>query len=179
MIFDNGLRYPFSGANVMFEAPIPGNSFVPKQWNTDGASGSGTGIFTSATSEFITAGVVADDPVFITFGTPPITLASTVFTVDSQTDFSINWMADQDYTNMTFKVGEAAQHTFESLTAIVAARNVQPYTRKFVRCWTRALLSDFNPDETGDVYIIDPEVERRMLGMNRLNGSLFARPERL
>lgn len=179
MIFDNKRRYPFSGANVMFEAPIPANSFDPKQWNTDGASINGSGILTSASSLFISAGIAGGDPLFLISGTPALAVATSVFDVGGQDSLIVNWMADQDYTNILFKVGEAAQHTFDSLTAIVAARNVTAYTRKWVRCWTEAVLVTFNPDETGDVYIIDPEEERRLEGMNRVNGILEMRPERL
>ncbi len=175
MIIEHDEKYPFIGARTMFESPIDSNAFDPKVWDTNGVQDNGSGVFTSAGHEFVGAGVLADDPIFLISGTPALAIATTVFAVPGGNWLQINWQADQDYTNILYKVGEAALHTWSSLLNIFKNRNIAAYTVHWRRAWCDAQFRDFNRDETGDVYCIDPEEEAKLGGKNRVNGALEAR----
>lgn len=152
MILNNGRRYPFVGASVVFSDPIPVPLFYPKAWHTDGSSDMASGVLVSLGSNFISSGVVAGDPVYLIAGSPPLQIATTVAATGSPNDLLLNWMADQNYTNIIFKIGQVAQHTFNSLVYIIAQRKISAQTIHFKQCWTSAIIEDFNRDETGEVY---------------------------
>lgn len=176
MLIDNSGKHPFTGAGSVFSTPIPPNNFDPKQWGINAAMLPGGNTLTDANALFITNNVQIGDPFFITDTSTSDQIATAVTNVLSETQVVIGHLAPVGLDGITYKVGEAAQHTFNSLIDIIVKRGLQDYVIHWSKCWTHTPFPDFRPDEKGDVYIIDPEEERKLNGMNRVNGELVNRP---
>lgn len=177
MIHDHDERYPFPGAKTMFESPIPLNSFEPKAWGIGDMFAPGGSILFDAEALFQTNGVIVGDPLFLCSSNPMYHVATTVGGVIGETSILVNWLNPDTLTDVLYKVGEAAQHTFQSLLEILIDRGTSNYTLHWRRCWTNERYPAFRPDELGDIYIIDPEEERKHGGKNNVNGIREIRPE--
>ena len=176
MIENNEHMHPFVGAATRFSTPIDPNSFDPKTWGDIGVIEDFSNTLVDNSRDFVADGIAVDDPIFVISAAPPLELATTVFLILGPHAIDINWIADKDYFHVVYKVGEKAQHTFRSLVDIVSARAIAAFTVHWSQCWVNGRFRDFRPDEKGDVYIIDPEEERKLLGKNRINDQLIVRP---
>jgi hypothetical protein len=57
------------------------------------------------------------------------------------------------------------QHTLDTLAAIVDERHLHAYALHWATLWTQVPFVDFNDDETGDIYCIDPPIGGKLQGL--------------
>jgi hypothetical protein len=134
---------------------MPADAFQPKAWGIAEDWDTTGHVLTDAGATFETDSVVATDNVFIVDTTLGVAYATTVISVDSETQLTLAGSpAEPDQTNAVYKVGEGALHTLETLATIIDDRAIDAYTILLSVLWCDALIAAFNRDETGDVYVI-------------------------
>jgi hypothetical protein len=144
----------FPGARSQFSSPLLPSQHVPKHWGTTGNVLPATTIFSDLNATFVTDGILSYDLLFITYSIDQFTVAAIVLEVLDQTHLDLDYYSAGGLSDCVYKVGFGPSHTFNSLVKILSDRAISPYTIHFSRCWVDAPLSDFNSDESGDVYII-------------------------
>lgn len=149
------LRYPFSGVRSRVTKPIPGAASQPKFWTSIGFTDAfGDNLYTTK-GGIVAAGVVPGDSVWVHTACPHYQFTDTIRDVfDDYVELN-NTIFDVEYNCMVIKIGVGAWHTMQSLATIIADRGIAEHTLRFNKLWTSAPLSDFNYDETGEVYCVN------------------------
>lgn len=175
-IRNNNDHYPFAGAGTVFSSPLGPSDFEPKEWGTTAFMPDSSVTIVDNTKDFFAAGILVGDPVFIVGSQPNYRVATVVTGVPFATQIDTAWIAPQDLFNVIYKVGEKSLHSFSSLLNIIIARGRAAYTIHWSRCWCSDGFARFRSDERGDIYVIDPEEERKLNGKNRVAAILADRP---
>lgn len=176
MIIHHGNRYPFPDANVKIELPFDPKTRDPKAWGTQGSMLLMGAELVDNSVDFIAAGILDADLIFICSSDPFYQIATTVSGAPDQHAIQINWMNPDALTDVVYKVGVGPTHTFITIRDIIRDRAKAAYTIHWSGIWCLNLFTDFNDDETGDVYVIDPKFKNKMKGRNRVLGSWKDRP---
>jgi hypothetical protein len=154
--------YPFPGARTKWQNPVPENFWDPKAWGVDGVYVDPPEFLEDGNARFQDDGVVFDDPLFVVDSVIGSRSAHVVTGVISQTRINIAPGLPAGLTFIRYKVGMKAQHTIQSLAEIIDEVHNYPLTLHWATLWTEVPFIEFNDDETGDVYTIDPPAGGRL-----------------
>lgn len=155
-------KYPFPGARTKWQNPVPENFWYPKARGTEAVFVDPPGFLQDLSARFQDDGVAFNDPLFIIDSIASRRSAHVVTGIISQTQLNIVPGASPGETFIVYKVGMKVHHTLKSLAQIIDEIHLYALTFHFSTLWTQVPFVQFNDDETGELYCIDPPAGRRL-----------------
>lgn len=154
--------YPFPAAATKWQNPIPDEFWDPKAWGTEAVFVAGPDFFQDLSAHFVDDGIEIDDVLFVVDAVVPTKSAHVVTGVNNNTQLFIIPGLAGGLTAIVYKVGMKVHHTQQTLAKIITARGIHGYTFHWKTLWTPVPFVDFDDDENGDVYCIDPPAGGRL-----------------
>lgn len=124
------------------------------QWGVDGVYVNATWIFTSATAQFVTNGIVPGVVLYIVGANPPLRFSTTIVNVVNETTVWVNDDFGGNFSECRFKCGINIPYYIEQLQAQMKATDGFSTMFRWGRLWSDAPVQAFAADETGELLAI-------------------------